>query len=208
MLAYGTWSVIKETSDIICLLQTYCHLSIIEKLFVSWQCFETDGVIDYGSGGRKDVVKHCLEFGTECMILEFGTECVILGVWHGVCDLGVWHGVCDPWSLARSVWSLEFGTECVILVGSGCLRYVPASGVGNHSGTQAACSLGLFTVKVPLLQKHIINRKRYPSATCGEVPPTGVRIELAWQRDSAPTGFPQGKRLQLCMGQLKCSNKE
>ena len=32
------------------LLQTYCHLSIIDKMFVSWQYLETYGVINYGSG--------------------------------------------------------------------------------------------------------------------------------------------------------------
>ena len=31
-----------------CLLQTYCHLSTNEKLSVSWQFFETYGVISYG----------------------------------------------------------------------------------------------------------------------------------------------------------------
>ena len=45
-----------------CLLQTYCRLSIIEKLFVSWQFFETYGVIRYGSGWRQDVVSQGLEF--------------------------------------------------------------------------------------------------------------------------------------------------
>ena len=48
-----------------CLLQTYCHLSIIEKLFVSWQFLETYGVINYGSGWRKDVVNQRLEFGLD-----------------------------------------------------------------------------------------------------------------------------------------------
>ena len=41
-----------------CLLQTY-------KLFVSWQFFETYGVVNYGSGWRKDAVNQCLEFGSE-----------------------------------------------------------------------------------------------------------------------------------------------
>ena len=41
-----------------CLLQTYCRLSIMEKLFVS----ETYGVISYGSAWRKDVLNQCLEF--------------------------------------------------------------------------------------------------------------------------------------------------
>ena len=45
------------------LLQTYCRLSIIEKLFVSWEFSETCGVINYGSGWRKNVVNKCLEFG-------------------------------------------------------------------------------------------------------------------------------------------------
>ena len=39
-----------------CVLQIYCRLSITEKLFVSWQFLETYGVINYGSGWRKDVV--------------------------------------------------------------------------------------------------------------------------------------------------------
>ena len=45
-----------------CLLQTYYRLSIIENLFVSWQFFETYGVINYGSGRRTDIVKEWLEF--------------------------------------------------------------------------------------------------------------------------------------------------
>ena len=45
-----------------CLLQTYCHLSIIQKLFVSLQFFKTHGVISYGSGWKKDVVNQCLQF--------------------------------------------------------------------------------------------------------------------------------------------------
>ena len=51
-------------SDIIwVVLQTYCRLSIIEKLFVSWQFFETYDVINYGGGWGKDVVNKCLECG-------------------------------------------------------------------------------------------------------------------------------------------------
>ena len=42
-----------------CLLQTYCCLSIIEKLFISSKFFETYGIINYGRGWRKDVVNHC-----------------------------------------------------------------------------------------------------------------------------------------------------
>ena len=38
-------------------------MSIIEKLFVSSQFFETNDVINYGSGWRKDVVKQYVEFG-------------------------------------------------------------------------------------------------------------------------------------------------
>ena len=45
-------------------LQTYCRLSIIEKLFVISQFFQTSGVISYGSGCWKDVVNLCLEFAT------------------------------------------------------------------------------------------------------------------------------------------------
>ena len=45
-----------------CPLQTYCHFSNTEKLFVSWQFFETYGIINYGSGWRRDVVNQCLEF--------------------------------------------------------------------------------------------------------------------------------------------------
>ena len=44
-----------------CLLQGYFHLSTNEKLFVSWQFFQTYGVISYGSGWKKDV-NQCLEF--------------------------------------------------------------------------------------------------------------------------------------------------
>ena len=36
------------------LLQTYCHLSIIEKLFISWHFFESYGM-NYGRGWRKAV---------------------------------------------------------------------------------------------------------------------------------------------------------
>ena len=38
---------------------------MIEKLFVNWQFFETYGVINYGSGWRKDVVNERLEFGLD-----------------------------------------------------------------------------------------------------------------------------------------------
>ena len=44
------------------LLQSYCHLNIIKKLSLSWQCFEIYGAINYGSGWRKNVVNQCLEF--------------------------------------------------------------------------------------------------------------------------------------------------
>ena len=44
-----------------CLLQIYCHLSTNEKLSVSCQFFQTCGVINYGSGWRKDAVNRCLE---------------------------------------------------------------------------------------------------------------------------------------------------
>ena len=48
--------------DLSCLLQTCCCLSIIIFPPVSWQFFETYGIISYGSGWRKDVVNQCLEF--------------------------------------------------------------------------------------------------------------------------------------------------
>ena len=54
-----------------CLLQTYCHLSIIKKLFISWQFFETYGVINNGSGWRKDFVSQCLEFDPGYLIRHF-----------------------------------------------------------------------------------------------------------------------------------------
>ena len=56
-----------------CLLQTYSHLSTIEKLSVKWLLLETYDVISYGSGWRKDVVNQCLEFGfwrDRCMIMD------------------------------------------------------------------------------------------------------------------------------------------
>ena len=46
-----------------CLLQTCCHLSTNQKLSVSWQFFDTYGVINYGRGWRRDVVNQCLELG-------------------------------------------------------------------------------------------------------------------------------------------------
>ena len=49
-------------SNLSCLLETYCHLGIIEKLFVSWQFFKTCDIINYGSGWRKDVINQCLQF--------------------------------------------------------------------------------------------------------------------------------------------------
>ena len=45
------------------LFLTYCQLST--KVSISWQCFETSGVISYGSGWRKDVINWCLEFVAE-----------------------------------------------------------------------------------------------------------------------------------------------
>ena len=59
-----------------CLLQNYCHLSNNEKLSVSWQFFETYGVINYGSR------------------LEEGSRKPVLGVWpalrgsHSRIDMG------------------------------------------------------------------------------------------------------------------------
>ena len=47
-----TPGIISELSDT---ARTYCHLSTNEKLSVSWQFFETCGVISYGSSWRKDV---------------------------------------------------------------------------------------------------------------------------------------------------------
>ena len=57
-LTFTTWgpNVIWVSS------QTYCRLSHKEKLFVSWQSSPTCGVLNYGSGWRKDVVNQCLEF--------------------------------------------------------------------------------------------------------------------------------------------------
>ena len=46
-----------------CLLQTYCYLSINEKLSVCRQFWENYGVTICGSAWRKDVVSQCLEFG-------------------------------------------------------------------------------------------------------------------------------------------------
>ena len=58
------WSVIKETSDIIwvvCYKLLPCDsVSIIKKLFVSWQFFKTYGVINYGSGWKKDGINQYL----------------------------------------------------------------------------------------------------------------------------------------------------
>ena len=45
-----------------CLLQIYCHMSDIQKLFISWHFWGTCGVINNGCGWRKDVVNQCLEF--------------------------------------------------------------------------------------------------------------------------------------------------
>jgi len=50
-------------------LQTYCCLSIIEKLFISWQFFKTYSVINYGSGWRKGVTNQCLEFESYPQVL-------------------------------------------------------------------------------------------------------------------------------------------
>ena len=48
-----------------CLLQTYCCLSIIEKLRYLTVFWDLWCVINYGSGWRKDVVNQWLEFGQQ-----------------------------------------------------------------------------------------------------------------------------------------------
>ena len=46
-------------------------MSIIEKLFVSCQFFETSCVINYGSGWRKDVVNQRLELHPDvCLLIK------------------------------------------------------------------------------------------------------------------------------------------
>ena len=40
-------------------------MSTNEKRFVSWQFFETYGLISYGSGWKKYVVIQCSELGSE-----------------------------------------------------------------------------------------------------------------------------------------------
>ena len=45
-----------------CPLQTYCHLITNEKLYASWQFSETYGIINYGTGWRKDKVNQCPPF--------------------------------------------------------------------------------------------------------------------------------------------------
>ena len=53
---------VKQHFNFSCLLQTYCHLSTIEKLCITeLAVFEIYGVIICGSGCRKDVVNQCLE---------------------------------------------------------------------------------------------------------------------------------------------------
>ena len=52
-------------NDLSC--QTHCHLSTKEKLSVSWQFFETYGVINDCSGWRNEVINQCLEFGTSAL---------------------------------------------------------------------------------------------------------------------------------------------
>ena len=54
-------------NDSSCLLQAHCHLNTEEKLSVSWQLFETYGVINGCSGWRKDVINQCLESGTSAL---------------------------------------------------------------------------------------------------------------------------------------------
>ena len=68
-------------SNLSCLLQTYCHLSIIEKLYVSRQFSETCGVINCGSGWRKDVVNQCLEFGTALLLRRDNFETHLTSIW-------------------------------------------------------------------------------------------------------------------------------
>ena len=50
------------------MLHAYCRLNIIPKLAVSWQFFETYGVINCGNGWRKDVVKTVLGVCVACSL--------------------------------------------------------------------------------------------------------------------------------------------
>ena len=79
---------------------------------VSWQFFETYGVISYGNGWSKDVVNQCLEFGTRqhspyrhgadglvCRVLllcghipSASGMSSVTAVW--VCDLCIWYAEC------------------------------------------------------------------------------------------------------------------
>ena len=64
-----------------CLLQTYCLLSTNNKMSIRCQICETCGIMNCGSGWRKDVVNHCSEFVNVCVWCE--CMCVT------VCDVNV-----------------------------------------------------------------------------------------------------------------------
>ena len=60
-----------------CLLQTYCHLSISENLSVSAHFSETYGVINYGSGWRKNVVNQSLEYALTFCAARFAQGLIL-----------------------------------------------------------------------------------------------------------------------------------
>ena len=123
---WNTWHIYKS----ICLLQTYCHLSTSENLSISWQLLETYGVINYGSGWRKDVSK-CLEFNClptfssskkemfakniqEKISSEMAFKCSIIMAEKG--------DTCNKWSLLdiyhvvfHEIWWLEHVCACLLL---------------------------------------------------------------------------------------------
>ena len=93
------WSVIKETSDIIwivCYKLTAVWTS--PKLFISWQFWESCGVINCGSGWRKDVVNQCLEFMCVCACMFVcGWVCVCMCVCVWVCACMFVCGLVSGW---------------------------------------------------------------------------------------------------------------
>ena len=72
----ATWSVLKQTSDIIwvvCNKRTTVWAPT-KKLLVSWQFSGPQGITKYGIGWRKDVVNHSLEFGSSPVSCSSGFD--------------------------------------------------------------------------------------------------------------------------------------
>ena len=77
-IAFGTFL---QKPDIIWMVSyTLCHLSTKEKLSVSWQFFETHGVISYGGGWRMDVVNcdQCTQWSLSDGIRLELTDCLLV----------------------------------------------------------------------------------------------------------------------------------